>query len=191
MHSSPSDINHVAGRNLDPVEQFFGALRMDRLLELGAGCPRFQAEADLRIRPCMGNIPALGLSPRLADGPGVIVRGMHLDRQFLVGKKEFGEKGEASGLRGCISHQAALILRGDICQRLPRERSVLHPAVVACEPGFPDFSCKGLCVDRREIKRSPRSRVEQWLHQEWVEFGHTSGVYVPGSRESAHSTQSH
>ena len=54
-----------------------------------------------------------------------------------------------------------------------RQWAVCHLAVVAREPSLADFFVELVIrINRREIKRSPWTRVEDRRHQEWVELSH-------------------
>src|SRR5204862_3456086 len=80
MHGTGRYVDHFTRLDVDPVQQLFGALVMNRLLELFAGNPRLQAESDLSTRPGVRHVPTLGLPPRLPSAAGSFIVGMHLDR---------------------------------------------------------------------------------------------------------------
>src|SRR5215831_4901506 len=75
MYSSASDVNHVALIYVDPVQQILGTLLVNRSFQLRRSHARLQAKSNLGARLSVSHIPALGLSPRLADTQGLLVIG--------------------------------------------------------------------------------------------------------------------
>src|SRR5664279_244106 len=67
VYSTASYINHLALIDIDPVEQIFGTIFLDALLELSHRNSGLQTERDLRSGLGMGYVPAFGLAPGLAE----------------------------------------------------------------------------------------------------------------------------
>src|SRR5208283_4053608 len=86
MHRTAGDVNHFSLIDVDPVEQLFGAILMDGLLELRGRHAGLQAESDLRSRFSVGYVPTFGFPPGLAKTLRSGVVGVHLDGKLLFGK---------------------------------------------------------------------------------------------------------
>ena len=99
VHRAAGNINHVAGKNIDPVQQFFGALLVDRLFQLlrasrpASGPAQSARPAWREPRTSTRSCPRAG--PRAA---ACVIVGMHLHRKLLVRETETSAAAEiASG----------------------------------------------------------------------------------------------
>src|SRR5206468_12135544 len=119
MHRSACNINHVSRVEVDPIQQFFGAILVNRLLKLRGGDTRLQAQSNLGTRLGMRHIPALRLSPGLSDADRLGVVGMHLDGELLVRKKKLQQKRKAFRVSCSLANQFALVLLTDAGQGFP------------------------------------------------------------------------
>src|SRR5208282_3915465 len=95
VHRAGSQVDHFALIDVDPVEEFFGALFMDRLLELRDGNAGLQSESDLRSGLGMGYVPAFGFAPGLAETLRGGVVGVNLDGEFFLGEQKLQQQRKA------------------------------------------------------------------------------------------------
>ena len=117
----------------------------------------------------MRHIPALGLAPGLTHAARLLVIGMNLHRKFLMREEKLQQQRKAPGIAGGVAHQFPLILLAELCQRLPGQRPVGHLAIVAGEPGLANLFLElAIGINRRQIVRAPRARIESRKHQEWI-----------------------
>src|SRR5258708_25612729 len=139
MHRSAGNINHVTGVHVEPVQQFLGALLLDRFFQLSNTHARFQSQGNLRSIFRVRYIPTFSLAPWLMYTARLFVVGMNLYRKFLMRKKKLQQQGETPSVAGCIADQIPLVSLADLRQRLSAERTVRHIALVASEPGLADL----------------------------------------------------
>ena len=86
---------------------------------------------------------------------------MDLHGEFLVRKKKLQQQRKAPRIAGRIAHKLPLILLAELRQRLPGQRTIGDFAIVAREPGLADFFLElAIGINRRQIVRAPRARVE-------------------------------
>src|SRR5439155_27246965 len=80
VHRAARDVNHVSGVYLDPIEKFLGAILLNGSLKLFTSYTRFQTRAELSIRRSVSHVPALSLTPWLADCASIVIVRVHLNR---------------------------------------------------------------------------------------------------------------
>ena len=179
MHRAASHVNHLALIDVDPVEQFFGAILLDGLPELPHGDAGLQTERDLRSGLSVGDVPALSFAPRIAEPLRRGVVGVNLHREFFLGKQELHQQRKALRVARGRTHQVGAEFLAQVCQRSFRQRPVRDHAVVAGQPGFSDALVEFVIgVDRGKIECAPGARVEGGLHQEWIELGHGNNDWM-------------
>src|SRR5579859_1712352 len=173
VHCAARDINHVARIDVDPVENFFGALLVNRFFQLRRGYTFFQAQSNLRAGLGMGDVPALRLAPRLAHAQSLRIIGVNLHRKFFVRKEKLKQQRKALRIAGRISYEFARELLGQVRQSLASKRTICDFAVVSAKPGLANLLLEPVIgIDRRQILRTPRTRVESRKHQKWIKISH-------------------
>src|SRR5208282_2464067 len=123
----------------------------------------------------MGHVPAFGFAPGLAEALSGGVVGVHLDREFFLGKQKLQKQRKALWVARGGAYEFRAEFFAQVSERSFRQWTVCDHAVVAGEPGFADsFVEFVIWINRGKVERAPRARVESGRHQEWVELAHGS-----------------
>src|SRR5271167_2695178 len=96
--------------NVEPVEEFLGAVFANRLFELSRSRSGFQAQCNLRAGIGVRHVPALRLAPGLAHAARLLVVGMDLHRKFFVRKEKLCQQRESLCISRRITNKIALAL---------------------------------------------------------------------------------
>ena len=148
-------------------------LFLNRLFQLTRRDAGLQSESDLGSGCSLGHIPALGFPPRLAYATGLLVIGMNLHRELLVWEQKLKQKWEAAVVAGGLADQVAAMLLTQLRETLAGEWPVCHFAFVAGQPRLANLLLEFVVgINRREIVRAPRARVEACEHQQWIQLFH-------------------
>src|ERR1700733_12266242 len=108
MHSATANINHVAGENVKPVEQFFRALFANCLFQLNDGYAGSQSQSHLCTRLCVRHIPALSFSPGLFYATGLFIIGMNLYGKLLMRKQKLQQQGKPLSITSSVTNKFPL-----------------------------------------------------------------------------------
>src|SRR5271170_1456990 len=98
-------------------------------------------------------------------------------------EEKLKQKRKSPSIAGSFAYKFPLILFADLRQRLPGQRTVRDLAIVAGEPGLANFFLERVIgINRRQIVRAPRTRIEAGQHQKWIKIRHCVGQTASGNQ---------
>src|SRR5258707_1902258 len=170
VYGSTRNVDHVAGVDVDPIQQLFCGPCVNRLFQLSHGDARLQSQGDLRSGPGMGNVPAFRLAPWLAHAERLLVIGMNLNRKLLVREKKLEQQRKPLGIARCLTNHVTLVFVAQLRKSPSLKPSVGYLAVIASQPGLADLLVELVIrINRRQIVRAPRARIKPGERQQWIE----------------------